>query len=139
MHVLIDFETGGRAYNGKILNMAYTAFDMNEVEDIEEIKSRVQFNKLNFNAPDQDHRVFDKDTLQWWKETAPDLIAETFGKPEEGITLKEGLLLFADFLGEYYDSNSCIWARGTSFDITILDIEYDRLFGKAPYPFWMTQ
>ena len=139
MHIILDFETAGQPHDGKILNVAYTHFDMYEVEDIADIRNRVEFHKLNFTASDQEYRGYDKETMDWWKQTAPDLIKQTFGNPESGITLTKFLEKFANYLQMYYNDSCCIWSRGNAFDITILDVEYRRLFGKLPYPFWQVR
>lgn len=138
-HFIIDWETGGDSLNGKILNVAWTHFDTDQVENIDDIVERTSFLRLNYKHTSQDGYVFNKDTMEWWSTLPKELQAETFNNPEQGVDVLTVLNRLADDIQAHYSAKNCMWSRGTDFDLTILrrllkDNGMDDL-----YPFWMNR
>jgi hypothetical protein len=135
-HILIDFETLGQAQNGKVTYCAYASFNIDMVEPIEEIMSRVS--TFKFNWLEQDEYELDESVIEFWKKQPFEIRNEMLGSPETGRSISEFLDEFADFFFEskFNATTDILWSRGNSFDITILNRLYSDNGKEPPYPFW---
>lgn len=123
--VMVDLETGSTdPEHGPILQIAAVRFN--------HMTGDVDFNDM-FNAcllPPQ-NRYWAEDTVRWWSEQNPDVLASIIqrGEPAERVINR-----FFDWAQVYPDAS--FWSKPLSFDYPFV-ASYFRQFNLGnPFPFW---
>lgn len=140
-HINIDFETMGKSLDGKVAYVAFTAFDIETQESIDELRDTIKVYKLNWKHPEQANWKIDKGVMEFWTKQPKSLQEEMLGNPETGLSVTEFAHVFVDFLRSsgFSGKRDIVWSRGTSFDLTILDRLLDVAGISDAYPFWRTR
>jgi hypothetical protein len=65
-HIKIDFETLGKALDGKVSYVAFTSFEIDNEQTMEEIKKNIIVHKLNWKHEEQSNWKIDKGVMEFW-------------------------------------------------------------------------
>lgn len=132
--VIYDYETLGKnPQTLPILSLATCEFKLNELEEFDDVLSRVKFYK--FSVEDQIknyNRKIDQETVDWWmtqdKETRDSQLKPT----KNDLQLSE----LYDIMSKTCDDNTIVFTRGNTFDPIITDVMCKLLNKPYPYPWW---
>jgi hypothetical protein len=138
MHVIIDFETLGKAADGLVAYVAYKAFDPFTIQSFDENKEDIKTFKFNYHDASQSSWTTDPVVMSFWRKQDINIVRSMLGNPEEGGSISEFITQFNEFMFScgFNANRDVIWSRGNTFDITILDRLYTSVGQGAPYPFY---
>ncbi len=128
-HVMIDIETVGRLPHGGVIALGAAAFRM---------KDRCCFDTFEvlFSLDDVIRLggEMEADTMEWWAEQDAAVRDRMFS----GTTgLREGLRSFNRWFNGVSPERT--WARGTTFDITLMEAAYKDAGVGIPWMYWQTR
>ena len=137
-HIMIDFESIGKAINGKMAFVGFTKFNPYELNSHEELMDQVMEVKLNWAHEDQADFKYDKGILDFWTNQPLEIRKRMLDEPETGVCIIEFCNIFEDYLHScgFNGARDIVWARGTNFDITILERFYSTAERELPFPWW---
>lgn len=137
-HVIIDFETLGRAADGLVAFVAYKAFDPYTVMSFDENKQDIHTFKFNYHDESQSQWTTDSVVMDFWRKQDVNIVQAMLGNPEAGKTVSDFVNEFNTFLFSchFNSKRDVIWSRGNAFDITIFDRLYHSINQEPPYPFY---
>ena len=125
-HIMIDLETLGTFMNAPVITIGACFFNPMTGEIGDTFYERIDI------AEAMKYGRADPETLRWWLTQNPDAQKELAKK---GNPAAEVLEAFKAFYKKSQDGQ--VWGNGPTFDITMLDYQFDRVLGeKAPWPFW---
>lgn len=123
---MIDIETLGTFMNAPVVTIGACFFDPMTGEIGDKFYERIDLvDAMRFGRADPE-------TLRWWLKQDAAAQAELAKPGRKAADVLNDLTAF------YRKSNDGkVWGNGPSFDITLLDYQYDRvLTQKAPWKFW---
>lgn len=121
MHLLIDFETLGNQYTGKVVSAAILVFDQNKVEQISDLMESVLFYQFNYKNSEQTDWLVEQSYVDWWRTQSKDIQEKSLRITENSKTLEQFVSDLNEIINKHWDENSFIWSRGNAFDFPILD------------------
>jgi hypothetical protein len=135
LSAVIDLETLGTKPGSVVLSAGITVFDRDKQQSFDELVT--QGIEIHFDIEVQFERGLRSDpkTIQWWSEQAPEALAALQDRPKiHPRDFYEAL----EPLGNLHTLQKMRWyARGPSFDHSILDAMLDQFNVTPPYKFWM--
>lgn len=121
MHLLIDFETLGNQYTGKVVSAAILVFDQNKVEQISDLMESVLFYQFNYKNSEQTDWLVEQSYVDWWRKQSKDIQEKSLRITENSKTLEQFVSDLNEIITKHWDETSFIWSRGNGFDFPILD------------------
>jgi len=111
--VMIDLETLATVPGAVVLEIAAVCFDPEKMETGPSFSREV-----SMRAPDQQLRVVDEETFQWWAKN----IAEGLMMPglHQGSNLRDAVIELTEFMRQKWDMLGEVWSWGIDFDLAIL-------------------
>lgn len=126
-NLMIDLETLGTASNAAILSIGAVKFDLLS----DRIEHDAFYTAVDIESNFAAGRVASGSTLQWWMQQAPGAQAVF---QEKGMPLEQMLIDLKAWLAGPIDW--VVWAKGPSFDITMLDNAFQHFGIDVPWKFW---
>jgi hypothetical protein len=127
-HLMIDLETLGTSPGAPVLSIGACYFDPVTGEIGDKFHQRIDA------ADALRYARMSGDTFKWWLRQSDDArrkVVQNAGSAREAF---EG---FDAFCRKHGTRNLRPWGNGASFDITILDVSYQRIMDReAPWAFW---
>lgn len=125
-NIMIDLETLGTFMNAPVVTIGACFFDPMTGEIGDKFYERIDLSEaMRFGRADPE-------TIRWWLKQEAEAQRE-LAKP--GKKADEVLNALASFYRRSNDGK--VWGNGASYDITLLEYQYDRVLGqKAPWAFW---
>lgn len=120
-HVMIDLETMGLTPGSAIVSIGAVIFDPR----INRVSKNTFYRELDW---EDQNRIIDPKTLEWWQGKAPEAKAALNGLDSLDDTLVE--------LAEWLPRDCKPWGNGPGFDITMLEDAYRQCGIEIPWKFW---
>lgn len=128
-HLMIDLETLGTSTDSVVLSVGAVKFDL----ESDAIDGRGFYGSVSIDSNLEAGRRIEEDTLLWWLKQPAAVQAVFF---EDKLSLEQALIDLSDWLG---DNKWIVWAKGPSFDISMLEHAYRRFGMQPPWEFWNTR
>ena len=128
-HLMIDLETLGTSADSVVLSIGAVKFDL----ESDAIDDRGFYGSVSIDSNLEAGRRIEEDTLLWWLKQPAAAQAVFF---EDKLPLEQVLIDLSDWLG---DNKWIVWAKGPSFDISMLEHAYRRFGMQSPWEFWNTR
>lgn len=126
-HLMIDMETLSVRPNGVILSIGAVYFDPQLGIDQHQGSSYF-YQRVNIMSCLNEGLKIDKSTWDWWKRQDQVARAEAlYARPR--YPLKAVL----KSLGQFSQRAECVWSHGATFDISRLEVLYDRFSIELPW------
>ncbi len=122
----IDIETFGTKTNAPVVSIGACHFDIDNGDTI---------STFEVNCLPTKNSVYDLDTVMWWLKQDEDPRKQLTDGYENSITMFDALLS----LNTYLTDNACTvspWGNGATFDISILEFNYESENINIPWDFW---
>ena len=120
--VMLDLETMGNGTNAAIIAIGAARFDAGEITD-------EFYTVVDLASSVSAGLEMDASTVLWWMQQSDDARKQF---EREGVTLKDALKQFADWIGEGAE----VWGNGAVFDNAILSNAYRKCGMEQPWKFW---
>lgn len=128
-HLMIDLETLGTSADSVVLSVGAVKFDL----ESDAIDGRGFYGSVSIDSNLEAGRRIEEDTLLWWLKQPAAAQTVFF---EDKLSLEQVLIDLSDWLG---DNKWIVWAKGPSFDISMLEHAYRRFGMPPPWEFWNTR
>ncbi|MGL4521772.1 MAG: 3'-5' exoribonuclease domain-containing protein [Bacilli bacterium] len=116
---MIDFESYGLAPDGAFIDLAIIIFkdDPHNPPTFDELVTNGKRIKFDITSQRKEFpRVFDRSTIEWWKQQSEDARAMIKAAPHD-VSLKAGMEEAIDYIRSNTDKRKSLgWCRGNSFD-----------------------
>jgi len=137
VHIMVDIETLGLPPMPRMLSIGACRFNPYRPQPVSYLEDHSFYVAISGYTDDEPF-ITDQNTVQWWSEQSKEAQDMAFPSESETLKPKEAMQQFfswcASFLAEEGDS-LMVWARGTDFDITILEA-HARYYGLSiPWPY----
>lgn len=126
-HLMLDLETLGQTADCVFLSLAAVQFDLKGKIGLTYTKN------VALNSALKHNRKISSDTIKWWLEQNPKIMAKMFINP---LSLEEVLDSFRFFCIGLGEPNLNVWSNGASFDIPILKHAYENIGMELPWKFY---
>lgn len=128
-HLMIDLETLGTSADSVVLSVGAVKFDL--LSDA--IDDQGFYGSISIDSNLAAGRRISEDTLLWWLKQPAAAQGVFF---EDKLPLEQVLVDLSDWLG---DNKWIVWAKGPSFDISMLEHAYKHFGMQPPWEFWNTR
>lgn len=126
-HVCVDLETLATVPGAVVLEIGAVAFDLDVPEE-----EWLRFSReVAMRAPDQQERVIDVDTLDWWTKRAKE--GAVIPGLSAGMDLADAVRAFFEWFRQHEAEDCRVWAWGMDFDFGILKNAADQIGEKLPW------
>ena len=125
-HLMIDLETLGTTADSVILSIGAVKFDL----DSTAIADDSFYGSISIESNLDAGRKVEEGTMLWWLKQ-PAAAQNVFH--EDKLSLEQTLNDLSDWLGA---DKWIVWAKGPSFDVTMLEHAYKHFKMKTPWEFW---
>lgn len=126
-NLMIDLETLGTTSDAVILSIGAVKFDL--LSDY--INPDAFYTAVDIDSNFAAGRTASGSTIQWWMQQDPRAQAVF---QEKGMPLEQMLIDLTEWLRS--PSEWTVWAKGPSFDITMLDNAFQHFGMTVPWKFW---
>lgn len=125
-NIMIDIETLGTFMNAPVVTIGACFFDPITGEIGDKFYERIDIAEaMHFGKADAE-------TIRWWLKQDPAAQAELAKQGRKAADVLNKLTAFYRM-----SRDGKVWGNGPSFDITLLDYQYDRVLNqKTPWKFW---
>lgn len=128
-HLMVDIETLGSSNQAVITSIAAVQFNIETGDTGEEFH-------VHLKIDDQDGHIFDGDTILWWlcqsDEARNRLVS---GIRNHGMSILAAMESFVRFFADNCHTDTMVWSRPPSFDLTIIKNGLDSLSYVTPWNF----
>lgn len=122
--VMIDLETLDNKSSAAVVSIGACTFDRMTGKIIDTF-----YRRIDMEAAIASGGTCSGSTLIWWLQQDDDARIElTKGGSKISVAME-------DFI-KFLPANCVVWGNGSSFDISILDVTFERLKLTAPWKFW---
>lgn len=128
-HLMIDLETLGTSADSAVLSVGAVKFDL--LSDA--VDGQGFYGSISIDSNLAAGRRIKEDTLLWWLKQPATAQSVFF---EDKLPLEQVLSDLSDWLG---DNKWIVWAKGPSFDISMLEHAYKHFGMQPPWDFWNTR
>ena len=128
-HLMVDLETLGTTADAVICSIGAVKFDLETMT----VASDGFYASIDVSSNLELGRRINEDTLLWWFKQPANAQAVMF---EDKISLVPALEEFSDWIG---DDGMYVWAKGSSFDVAMLEHAYKQAKIEVPWKFWNTR
>lgn len=131
--ISVDLETLGTNSDAVICSIGACLFDRKTGDIYDEFYQNINW--------EQAGRSIKASTVEWWLNQSPDAVSQLLAKGEDGKvnTIEDSLLDFSDWIQETTKlaepRNINMWAKGSKFDIGILEHAYKQLDLSIPWSY----
>jgi hypothetical protein len=138
MHLMLDMETlGTHPVTAPILQISLVPFNLDEDGPLKNANDFQCFVSAQSNEGYPFRRRANCDTIRWWAETNPALLAKIMDK-EHGISLAKALQRIVGYIQAIRNEGLTIdgiWAKGPTFDISMIESAFEQAGIPVPWDF----
>lgn len=132
-HISIDLETLGTERDSVILSLGAVKFDRDAIYEDDGL-----YLSLKWQPQMDNGGTVTEGTIRFWlnqSRAARDAVLNKSGAVEPD----KAMMMLSSWFREHVKApkNCCVWAKGPSFDLSLLgDLYYRFGLGKPPWPYW---
>ena len=133
-HAVVDIETGGKKAGCIVFSVGITIFDGDKMNSFDELRAQGIEVILNTKVQVDKGLAVDPRTMAWWAKQGPE--AQKVINPDNPLD-PEKFYSLVESIGTPYSFSAMKWyARGPTFDMTILEAMLEKFGVSPPWKYW---